>query len=498
MVGALALAGGMAIAGESNAGPLPPPPELLNDMEFGYAPEYVQPTADSENAARQALEPLEAVQPVAADRPARAPAPIVISPPSAVMPAEYFDLPLEDDAIPGIVMPEIDYSFVEPGREMASGRPRTVGMSIRQLEAWFGLAKGSEGEAVSAKERGDEYVYREQLRKAVRAYMDIVNMADAGNEAREEAWYGVARCEYRLDNWWRAFEALERSFPKTFEKNEIAGRIKLEMYIGERLWRMGSSPAPDAMADGIQLSGYQAASKVYGAAVFNQPTSDDAPLALLRQGDAASMEGRWTDATRYYRQVVQYFPESEPAMQARSSLTESIYRSDHPVGFPEAARRDVASIMDDVERASNRLSEESLERRRRAVTVANDLEAETKLRHAKEYLQSFRVKKSRDAAVFLLGDIVSRYPDTPQAEEAASMLRDMDIEPPMRLSDGTRFPLTAGWAGRDDRTPEGDSEGAVGGSVVLEGQDDAWEGGLPSSPSRETVYEGFFVPGTTE
>ncbi len=504
---------GIAAAADANApAPMPPPPELLQELDFGYAPP-VEETRDSE-ATRNALAPLQPVAPVQATAPAAAPvsplpssptretvyvsSPIVISPPSTAMPADYFNLPLEGQAIPGIVMPELDYSYREPGMEedIIAARPRTVGMSIRQLEPWFGLAKGSEGEALEAKQRNDEYVYLDQLHKSIRAYMDIVEMADAGNEAREEAWYGVARCEYRLGNWWKAFDALERSFPKMYEKSEVAGRIKLEMYIGERLWRMGDQPAPDAIIDREQLNGYQAASRVYAAAVFNQPTSDDAPLALLRRGDAATMEQNWKEAARYYRQVVQYFPESEPAMQARSSLTEAIYRDEHPAGFPEAARDDVASIMDDVERASGRLSGEAEERRVRAVALANDLEAETKLRHAKEYLRSLRVRKSRDAAVFLLGDVVSLYPNTSQAQEAAELLRGMGIEPPIQLSDGSRFPLTSGWSGRE--MEQQTDEIPSGGSVVLEGQEDTWGDVLPPSPSRETVYDGFSVPGTVD
>ncbi len=398
------------------------------------------------------------------------------------MPDEYFNLPIDDEGIPGVVMPEIDGSYAEPGGSVAAvGRPRQLGLTIRQLAPWFSLAKGSEGEALDAKKRGDDAAYKDQLGKSIGAYMDIVNMADASTDAREEAWYGIARCEYRLANWWKAFEALERSFPEYYEKNEVAGRMKLEMYIGERMWRMGNETVADAKSiDGKPLTGYQAASRIYGAAVFNNPTDPDTALALLRRGDSAALDQNWKEASRYYRQVVEYFPESEQAMQARSSLTESIYRQEWPTGFPEAARTDVASLMDDVERADSRLSGEAEERRQRAVSLANNLEAETKLRHAKEYLKSFRVKKSRDAAVFLLGDVCSRYPNTTQANEAADILRGMGIEPPVQLSDGKRFPLTVGWSGREDGPTQEDA-GMSGGLVRLEGHND--NGGGVGSPS---------------
>lgn len=519
--------------------PLPPPPELLGDLPFAPDETPDAPAGYGRYAINPQPIPLPppqpppggVVRPVVADTPTPQPAGLTVSPPRR-MPAEYFDLPLDSGGVPGVVMPELDETFAEPlpaGAPAFAGRPLAQGMSIRQLEPFFALAKGSEGAALEAREKNDEAAYFDQLRKSMAAYQDIIDMADAGHEAREEAWYGVARCEYRMGNWWRAFDALERSFPKQYEKSEVAGRIRLEIYIGERLWRMGNDLVADADPEGNQLNGYQAASRVYAAVVFNNPNSEDTALALLRRGDAAALESQWEDAARFYRQVVEYFPESEAAMQARSSLTEAIYRQEWPRGFPEAARNDVASIMDDVERADSRLTEEAEGRRQRAVQVANELEADHKLKQAKEYMRSFRVKKSRDAAVFLLGDICSLYPGTAQAEEAAGMLQGMGIEPPMVLSDATRFPLTAGWSGREgvfagdggagQATLGGapaaapvDAEGetpadpfadpftdpfidnTTGGSTYTAGQNTSYGDVLPPSPSRETVFETWPQP----
>ena len=474
--------------------PLPPPPELLLEA-LDALPEL---PADPEEV-RRALEPPAAIVPPAplpavssAEAALTAPLPttaplsdMTISLPSRYGPDDYFHLPLEDQTVPGVVLPEIDRAHYARMTETA-GRPALPGLSIRQLEPYFALAKGTEAMAIETGKTGEGLAYREQLSKAMDAYLAIISMADASSEAREEAWYGVARCEYRLGNWWRAFDALERSFPRKFEKSEVAGRLKLEMFIGERLWRMAGEPVPDANPDGIPLTGYQAASLVYAAIVFNQPISEDAPLAILRRGDAAALDNDWTEAAKFYRQVIEYYPESEQAMQARSSLAESVYRQEWPAGFPEAARDDLGRVMDDVERAGGSLSDDARERRQRAVSIANDLEAEIRLRQAKEYLKSIRVRKSRDAAVFLLGDIVSFYPATAQAVEAADMLRDLGIEPPLVLSDGSRFPITGGASGADSPF----AAAVIGvGSVELEDRLDADDGIWPLSPTRETVYE---------
>jgi tetratricopeptide (TPR) repeat protein len=170
---------------------------------------------------------------------------------------------------------------------------------------------------------------------------------------------------------------------------------------------------------------------------------------MLRRGDAMAMEENWEEAAKFYRSAIEYYPESEPAMQARSSLAEAVYRQEWPAGFPEAARSDLARVMSDVERNDEILSGPAEERRRRAVALANNLEAENLLRTAKSYMSQIRVRKSRDAAVFQLGEIVSRYPDTEQAAEAEGLLREMGIEPPMRLAEGNRFPIAPHWEAPD-------------------------------------------------
>ncbi len=409
--------------------------------------------------------------------------PFQVSGPARFMPEEYFNLPFADDgAIPGVLLPDLDPDFVDPGAPAYSGkRYIQPGMNPRQLEPFFELAKGFEKRALDFRKMNNDAAYRDSLARAVDGYMEIIAMADASSEAREEAWYGVARCEYRRENYWRAFDALERSFPEQFQRDEVAGRIRLEMFIGERLWRMGENPAPDSRRNGELMTGYQAASRVYAAALFNQPNAADAPLAMLRRGDAMAMEENWEEAAKFYRSVIEYYPDSEPAMQARSSLTEAVYRQEWPAGFPEAARSDVARVMDDVEREGGALSGAAAERRRRAVALANDLEAENLLRTAKNYMNQIRVRKSRDAAVFQLGEIVSNYPDTAQASEAAELLRGMGIEPPMRLSDGERFPITPHWR-PEDMPSRGEAVLGGGGSERRERQER--EHPRPEEPRR--------------
>jgi hypothetical protein len=117
------------------------------------------------------------------------------------------------------------------------------------------------------------------------------------------------------------------------------------------------------------------------------------------------------------------------------------------------ARQDLNSMMTEVEGSERRLSVPAEDRRERAAILANNHEAEIKLRQAKDYMSKIRVKKSRDAAVFQLGQIVSHYPNTPQAHEAADILVGMGIEPPMILADGNRYPIIGGADGLDvDRT----------------------------------------------
>lgn len=469
--------------------PLPPPPELLEGMDLGLTPEPMSPAEQAEQSRRTAAAPAGGrqtsraiAQPVnlasAGTEPTTQAArrPVQTRADSGQSGAEYTDLQASGGGIPGVLTPELK-------REYAAARPRTQGMSARQLAPFFSLAKGSEGAALEASGTGDTSAYRQRLENAINAYMEIVSMADAGTEAREEAWYGVGRCEYRLGNWWKAFDALERSYPARYDPREVEARVKLEMFVGERLWQMGDAPAPDA-----DLAGYQAASRVYRAVLFNQPRSDNAPLALLRQGDAAARDKDWDEAGKYYRQLVETYPDSDEAMRARSSLAETIYSKEWPTGMPEEAIKDVKMLMDDVYRTEDSLSPEAVERRSKAEAAVDGADAAMKLRQAKEYLAKMRTKKSRQGAAFLLSDIVSKYPNTPQAEEAKAILDSIGVRPLDTASKGT---ASSALTAESRYGEEGDSgvnygfgaSDAIPPMVELEPTS-----GLPPSPTRETVY----------
>lgn len=334
--------------------------------------------------------------------------------------------------IPGVLLPEpaanesVHAEAVVTPIESppAIARPRVpTGMTVRQLEPLFMLAKGSESAALEAKKSDDDVAYRDQLSKGVKAYMDIVNQADAGNEAREEAWYGVARCEYRLGNWWRTFEALERSYPKEYSKPDVESRVKLEMFAADRLYSLREAIAPDAVDEDKPLSGYMAAAKVYAAVAFNQPRNAQAPRAVLRGGDIAAFYGKWDEAERFYRQVVKNYGDTDEAMQARASLMEVLYRRDWPSGFPEEGRRDIRLMRDDLERAGSNNSELTKERLRRANSAGAEYEAEIKLNNAIDYMRSVRAgKKAQQAALFLLNDVIDKYPNTKAAADARRIL----------------------------------------------------------------------------
>ncbi len=505
---------------------LPPPPELLeadntsptaNEIRDALTPPPVvqaqpQPQTQPVYSAPDPFEPTSVPQPVQPVTTTSAPVfvpvsrgfsgpGIVISAPTASMPVDYFELPIDSGGsmIPGVLIPEMEDEYYAP--TPARIDPPRTGLSIRQLEPFFALAKGTEGQALEARRTNNDTMYYEMLSKSIDAYMHIITSADAGGEAREEAWYGVARCEYRLANWWKAFQALERSFPDQYNPGEVAGRMKLESFIGERLWRMGYEPIPDAKDGNMPLNGYQAAARVYAAMVDNVPAHDDTPLALLRQGDAASLINDWDNAARFYRQLVEYFPDSEEAMQGRSSLAEAIYRQEWPRGFPEAARDDVQSIMGDVVRADSDLSPDAQDRRRRAEEVANTLDADIKLRHAKEYLKSVRLKKSRDGAVFLLQEIVRMYPRTEQAGEAGELLVSLGITPDVPVDSGYTPFVPNTYAAEPEFDPYGTPSGYAetdDSYVNFDIPTDIPTMGLPASPTRETVYQSLPDPVTVE
>lgn len=237
----------------------------------------------------------------------------------------------------------------------------------------------------------------------------------------EEAWLGVARCEHRLGNHWRAFLASEQSFPSQYDARRVSERLALQIRIAEALEAQGAAlvAGGEGDGDGKKRSGFEAASRIYERIVYNDPQHPFAARALLRAGDCYLEIGDLDQAEMKYRQVMTHYERSEEMQLARLSLAK-VLSLKHPRTGHDGVRSEVSELLPPPEMGAS-LPDEVRERAEAALAVHNQAEAESLFEKAR-YYASTGGRRGRDAAIFLCEDILKRYPDTPSAAEAQALL----------------------------------------------------------------------------
>lgn len=269
------------------------------------------------------------------------------------------------------------------------------------------LAKEGEGEDGAAEALA---IYRATLRNG------------ATGEVAEEAWLGVARCELLLGNPWRAFLAVEQSFPSHYDARRVSERITLQIEIAKALEAQGMTPVDMGEGEEKKSTGYEAASRIYERIVYNDPQHPFAPEALLRAGDCHRKIGNYDQAEFRYRQLLTHYEHAEAVGLARPSLAEVLARR-HRATNPDAVRSEVADLLPP-EELEVEMSEAVRERTQAAHAVRNETEAESMYEKARYYAGTGR--RGRSAAIFLCEDILKRFPGTPSAVEAQTLLETLN------------------------------------------------------------------------
>ena len=249
----------------------------------------------------------------------------------------------------------------------------------------------------------------------------------------EEAYMGLARCEFRQANYWAAFEALENSFPKKFDQDGVALRIKMELDLAGRLARMGEREATGASfkkdKDGKMLpdriSCLDAAAIIYKAVTYNDPKGPYAPRGLLMSARCFKEVGRYREAEVEYRHLVETFPDSVESAKAQAELVEVLAKKSRTKdkGIEGEVQDEVQSRMlqaKAVAKDSPEL-EKSVERAKEAIAQTQSVSL---LEKADFYIKRGN-RKSLEAAKFILNDIIRKYPETHAAKTAEEKLEKL-------------------------------------------------------------------------
>lgn len=264
--------------------------------------------------------------------------------------------------------------------------------------------------------------------------MAVYRMAihnDVTGRSKDEAYLGLARCEEKQGNFWKAFLAVESSFPKKEELlalpndrrgAELERRLKIETRLAAALAGLGAAPAPDATArDGKPLNGFAAAAEVYQAIVYNNPQTTYARQALVKRGDCLRRNREFAAAEKSYRLLINTFPGTPEVAEANIALASLLAeKTSGNGGIRGDDEREATAIFNAAATVPD-MKPELKEKLEEAKSAVDENKAQALLESVKNYYLK-RGRRERESAVFLLSDIIARYPRTDAAREAGELL----------------------------------------------------------------------------
>lgn len=265
-----------------------------------------------------------------------------------------------------------------------------------------------------------------------------------------EALFGRAQALFALGRMMDAFVSVEKSFPSRPILAELDKRNALELKIGQAMLALGSAEAP-VLPDGDQKkkwSGFDAASRVFEAIVYNDPEGAYAAKALLLLGDAYQKAGVTDKAEAVYRRLVSEFPSSEwldaaKLGSARCLLTrmeqgdrirsEDLQEARRLLQGVQSEKKKPEEVRSEAARSGDSREGDMATPQQDVINMHDELTARLQaqkalkmMEQARIYLRSHR-SESRRGAVFLLREICSAYPNTPTAEDARQELTRLGV-----------------------------------------------------------------------
>ena len=254
-------------------------------------------------------------------------------------------------------------------------------------------------------------------------------------QAKDEAYLGLARCEEKQGNLWKAFLAVESSFPErdaliamTNDERgrEMERRLKIETRLGEALAQAGKAAVPDAAdKSGKAMNGWAAAAAVYYAIVYNNPKTVFARKALVRRGDCLRQNGDYGEAEKSYRMLINTFPGTPEVAEANIALAALLAEKTSGNGGIRGDAEQETTAIFNAAAATPDLKPELKEKLAEAQSAVRENKAQALLASVKNYYLKSGGKQGRQSAEFLLADIVARYPESSAAKEAAELLKKL-------------------------------------------------------------------------
>jgi tetratricopeptide (TPR) repeat protein len=269
-----------------------------------------------------------------------------------------------------------------------------------------------------------DWLVADNPEKALGQYDLLLKKFPSSEEARK-GYFGRGLCLYKLGEYLEAFENIEKSFPKSPVKKEIDKRCALEYQIGRKLMAEKNKIVKEG-GGFLKKSetGYQVAARIFKAILYNDPANKIAPEALFSLGECEYAMGRYKHARQAYMRLVTYHADSSLVPIAKLRAAKCYASKAHGKTNSSRAIENTMraeELVKSVRETAEAVNVDSRELQNTAKLVESKKAAEM-LESAKYYLRIHK-KGSKNSAIFILNDIISRYPGTYSAKEAAGLLK---------------------------------------------------------------------------
>lgn len=260
--------------------------------------------------------------------------------------------------------------------------------------------------------------------------MAIYRMAihnGAKDRALEEAYLGLARCEYARGNYWQSFRAVESSYPQQFSRQALDQRARMEMDLAKLLLQRAGQPVEGALDKaGKQLNGYQTAATVFDAVVYNDPKGPFAPAALRQKAQCQKELQDYDEAAKTYYTLLNTYPHSPEVAEARLEQVELLALKTRNEGGIKGQQQDRVVEMLRKAKTEQKSDDPAYQEKIRQVEAqVQENQAGARLQEAKYYIKRGG-GKAEAAAKFMLEDILRRYPGTKAVPEAQELLNKIN------------------------------------------------------------------------
>ncbi len=272
-----------------------------------------------------------------------------------------------------------------------------------------------------------ELEQRSEFMDAARQYFLLVQNFPAS----EEAGVGLqrlARCLFEMENYYTSYKAIEQvieTYPNTGRMSDL---VEIELRIAKKLM---VSQTPDILSgreENTRAFNIRRALEILDAVIEHDPYGPVAAEAYLVKGEGHLFINEVAAARTAFETIRDEFPRSDFVERARLG----ILQCDSLLG--QASPRELAEqveVVREAERerlAQNRPPEDvdEMDDVEHSIRQLSEIEAGKMMEQAEQY-RRMGTRKGVQSSEFLYKEIVRRYPDTPQAEEAMGLLGDIRI-----------------------------------------------------------------------